>query len=524
MRRIRRILVWTAIAVIGVAAIAVAGVGGLIWATLPRGDLDAAIPGLTAPVDVTIDADGIPRIRAQNRLDAAAALGFLHARERLFQMDLMRRAAAGDLSEITGPAALGIDRMMRTLGVRASAEADLAALSPDVRAVLDAYARGVNAWIDRRGRFSAEEFAVLGTPPPWRPIDSLLWGKTMALYLSGNWRAELARLNLSARLPQPVIDALWPSSAGGGGHPEAALLPDPVRAMKLADLLPTFPDPFTLPAEESNEWAVDGKHAATGAPLLAGDPHLGFGFPAIWYLARIDTPQGVLAGATAPGVPFLVLGHNGKIAWTFTTTGSDTEDLFVETPEGSDRYMTPDGPRPFQVRQERIRVRGRPDELWTVRATRHGPLISDLTNRGGPLLALSIASLMPGDAAAAGLMALNEAADITAAGAAAARITSPNQNLLVADRNGIGLFVTGRVPVRRAGDGSFPAPGASGDYDWVGWAAGDQLPHFVDPPSGRLVNANERIAPPDFPVFLSRDWFGDERARRIRAMLDAQST
>ncbi|MCW3476171.1 penicillin acylase family protein [Limobrevibacterium gyesilva] len=516
-RQLRRVLAFLVL----LAAALVAGVGGLLWGTFPGGDRIAAIPGLAAPVDITIDPDGIPRVRAANAADAAAAIGFLHARERLFQMELMRRAAAGELSEIIGSLTLPNDRLMRTLGLRARAEADLVGLPPETRAVLDAYARGVNAWIAARGRFAAPEFLVLGPPRPWTPTDSLLWGKTMGLYLSGNWRTELARAALLRRLPPQVVLGLWPV-AGGAGHPEANLAPAlTATAARLAAVLPSFPAPFTLPASASNAWAVDGARSATGAPLLAGDPHLGFGMPGVWYLARIDTPGRVLAGATAPGVPFLVLGHNGRIAWSFTTTGADVQDLFVETPAGDGAYLTPDGPHAFAVRQERILVRGAPDDILTVRETRHGPVVSDLVAPGGPILAVSMANLAAGDTAAAGLQALNDADDIDAAGQAAPRITSPVQNLLVADRRRIALFVTGRVPIRRAGDGALPAPGADGGHDWIGWAAGAELPHIVAPASGRLVNANERVAPADFPVFLGRDWFADWRARRIRDLLGA---
>jgi penicillin amidase len=287
-------------------------------------------------------------------------------------------------------------------------------------------------------------------------------------------------------------------------------------------MLPNFPDPFTLPRTASNEWAVDGRHSVTGAPLLAGDPHLAFSLPGIWYLARIDTPNGVLAGATAPGVPFLVIGRNSRIAWTFTTTGADVQDLFVETPTADGGYQTPDGPRPFKLRQEVVHVRNAPDQTLTVRETRHGPVVSDLVAPGGPILAASMANLSAGDVAASGLLALNRAGDVDAAGRAAPMISSPVQNLLVADRDRIALFATGRVPIRRAGDGSRPVPGADGKFDWIGWASGMELPHVVAPASGRLVNANERIAPADFPVFLGRDWFGDWRARRIRELLDAK--
>jgi penicillin amidase len=500
----------------------VAGAGLVaVVATLPGGDRADGIVGLSAPATVEFDADGIARIRAANHIDAAAALGYAHARDRMFQMELMRRAASGTLSALAGPATLNLDRLTRTLGLRRDAARELAGLDADTRAMLDAYAAGVNAWIAARGRRAALEFLPLGQPAPWTPVDSLLWGKTMALYLSGNWRTELARLALLPTLGTERTLALWPDSAASG-HPEAALaLPGlGATAARLAALLPTFPAPFTLPDTASNAWAVDGRHSASGAPLLAGDPHLAFGLPGIWYLARIDTPGRTLAGATAPGVPFLVLGHNGHIAWSFTTTGADTEDLFIETPAGPGQYATPDGPRPIATRTERIAVRGRPDVMLTVRETRHGPLVSDLVDPGGPMLALASASLMPGDTAASGLLALDRATNVEAAGAAAARITAPVQNMIVADRQRIALFVTGRVPLRRAGDGALPQAGADGRHDWTGFASGAALPHLVAPASGRLVNANERVAPPDFPVFLGRDWFADVRARRIREMLD----
>jgi penicillin G amidase len=492
--------------------------GSMLWLTLPAARETREIPGLSARVDIAFDRDGIPRIHAATWLDAAAALGYVHARDRMFQMDMMRRAASGRLSEIAGPATLEYDRMMRVLGLRMRAVADFAALPEDTRAALEAYARGVNAWIAERGRFSAPECLILGAPEPWTPVDSLLWGKTMGLYLSENWRVELSRLSLAGHLPPTMIDELWPPDHDRG-HPEAAL--DRRFAALSAEILrvlPHFAAPYTEPQTASNEWAVEGSHSSDGSPLLAGDPHLAFSFPGIWYLARIDTPERVLAGATAPGVPFLVLGHNGHIAWSFTTTGPDTQDVFIETPAPGGGYETPEGPRPFVFREERIRVRGQPDQVLKVRETRHGPVISDLKPEG-PLLAVEMANLAPGDTAAVGLLALNEAKTVEEAGRAAAMISSPVQNLLVADRERIALYVTGRVPIRRAGDGSVPATGIDGSHDWVGWASGEQLPHYVAPASGRLVNANERVAPSDFPVYLGRDWFGDWRARRIRAML-----
>jgi penicillin G amidase len=493
--------------------------GGIVWLTLPSGSQTLRIAGLSAPVTIRMDRRGVPFIRAATLTDAATALGYLHARDRMFQMDLMRRAASGRLSALFGPVALRYDELMRTLGLAEHAQETLATLPPAIRVMLEAYARGVNAWIAARGRFAAPQYFFFGAPSPWTPTDSLLWGETMSLSLSGNWHTELARFALLGHLPRDRILALWPPS-----HQitpiDASLVRAPRLAAALLRFLPRFPAPFTEPETASNEWAVSGSWSAAGAPLLAGDPHLGLDFPSLWYLARIETPGTTLVGATAPGIPFIVLGHNRNIAWTFTDTGADTEDIFVETVLSDGRYVTPDGPQPFGVRQEHIKVRGRPDVVLTVRTTRHGPVISDLSDRkGGPVLALSMAGLAPDDMAAAGLFALDRAQTIADAGRAAAEISTPVLNLLVADRAHIAYFMTGRVPIRRAGDGAMPEPGADGAYDWTGFASGDELPHIVDPPSGRLVNANEPVGLPGFPVFISRDSFGPWRARRIRQML-----
>jgi len=501
---------------------------GLIWLTLPPAEQRLKIPGLSAPVDVTFDQDGVARIRAASELDGAAALGFVHARARMAQMELMRRYVSGRLAEIVGPAALASDKMMRTLGLRQAALADYAALPAEVRAMLEAYSRGVNAWIAARGRLAAPEFLLLGTPEPWQPTDCLLWAKMLGLMLSSDYRVELARLSLLGRLSPEDIEALWPPQEDAG-HPDARALDVRYAALAghLLEALPSPGAPFALGFGASNEWAVDARHSVSGAPLLAGDPHLHFSLPGPWYLVRIETPNGVLAGASAPGVPFLVLGHNGHIAWDFSTTGADVQDVFIETQVDATHYLGPDGPLPYGLREERIRVKGQPDVVITVRATRHGPVISDVAperDKDGHelVLAVQMANLAPNDTAAAGLLALNHAQSVAEAARAAGLISSPVQNLLVADRNHIGLFVTGRVPIRRAEAGIFPVPGADGAHDWVGYASGEQLPHIVDPPSGRLVNANERVAPPGYGIFLGRDWFGDWRARRIRAMLTAK--
>ncbi len=515
----RRLLVGAAALVLMLAI----GVGAaLIWMS-PDSSGVSALPGLESPVHIRFDRHGVPWIRAENNDDAAEALGYLHARDRLAQMDLMRRASGGTLSALIGRAGLPLDRAMRVFGTERAAEAAYAQLPDRTRRELDAYARGVNAWIRARGRRAAPEYLVLGPPTPWRPTDSLLWAEAMGLALSSNLDLELARLALSDHLSREAILRLWPAAAPPGHVSRetslrfASLAP---VATETRDALPRFPAPFTLPPLASNAWAVAGRLSRTGAPLLAGDPHLSYGLPCLWYLARIDTPDTIEAGATAPGTPFVILGRNRRIAWSFTTADADTEDVFVERVIDHDHYLGPDGPLPFEQRVERIAVRDAPDESLTVRSTRHGPVISDLgSSRGvpsGTVLAAAIAGLLPGNRAAAGLDDLDHAGDLTAASLAATEITTPVQNMIVADRTHIGLFMTGWVPTRRSGDGRFPTPGWTGAGDWIGGRSGIDLPHEIDPDDGIVLNANE---PLERAPALSGDPIAPFRARRIRTVL-----
>lgn len=526
LRSRRRIGRWLRRGLLGLLALALVPatlLAGLAWWSVPPRDATLQLSGLKARVTVTLDAHGIPRIAARDEADAAMALGWLHARDRMFAMELMRRGAAGRLSEIAGPATLRADRFVRTLGLARRAEADLAALPADARSMLDAYAAGVNAWIAARGRFAAPEFLLLGAPEPWRPEHSLYWAKVMGIWLSGNWRSELDRARLAAILPEARQRELWPEDTTAG-RPDLAAL-DAGHLGRLAAALPRFPEPGTLPTSASNAWVVAPSRSASGAPMLASDPHLGFQAPILWYLARIDLADGrMLAGATSPGVPLVVIGRNADLGWGFTTTQSDTQDVFVEQLAGPDAYETPDGPAPFEVRQEVIRVRGTKPVTVRVRETRHGPVLSDLDAAppGDRVLAVAMANLAPADTAAAGLLALNRAGSLADARAAAAMISSPPQNLMVADRAGrIGMYLTGRTPVRRAGDGSQPVPGADGSHDWTGWIPFDALPHVEDPGSGAIANANNRPAPPGGAAYLGRDWPDDSRFRRIGELLAA---
>jgi penicillin amidase len=500
---------------------------GLIVVTLPGESGTVRLPGLSAPVIVRFGARGVPYIQATNSADAAEALGYLQARERLFQMELMRRLAEGRLSAWFGSRTLATDEQMRTLGLKQAAISAAGALDPRTRTLLDAYARGANAWIDQRGRFSAWEFLYFGKPQHWRPRDSLLWSELLANQLSGNAWVELQRLTLARSLPRTKIMQLWPKvpvpppdsvSRHNGSAPfQFGFSKADVRAARAAlSVIPRFPAPFTGPSTASNEWAVAGNRSATGAPLLAGDPHLGFTFPSLWYLARINTPLRTLAGATAPGTPFLIFGHNRHIAWTFTNNGAAVQDVFIFRRIGHDHYLGPAGPLAFGIKNETIRVAGRHPVAFTVRSTIDGPV---LTLRRHTVLALDAVNLTRHDRAAEGIRRLDDAPNLGAADAAADLITTPVENLLVASRRRIGLFVTGCVPLRGMGNGAWPLEGDKVADQWTGLACGSALPRIIAPASGVIVNTNEQVAPPNFPVDMGRDQSGDWRSERIRADL-----
>jgi penicillin G amidase len=509
-----------------VLLLALAAGSGFLFlrSSLPVTDGTLALAGLQAPVRIVRDRHGIPTIAARSEHDADFALGFLHAQDRLFEMDMMRRFGAGRLSEVLGARTLEIDKVMRTLGLYRAAEAQYAGLAPPVRAALDAYAAGVNAFLAaRRGALPPEYYLLRAEPAPWRPADSLVWGKIMDLELTGNFRHELMHARVLARLSPDALEVLYPpypKDAPVALQGMRALL----RGLPLDQLYALLP-PSVGPQAASNEWVVDGAHSQSGRPLLANDPHLDFAAPGVWYLARIKTPGLTLTGVTAPGTPFLVIGHNAHIAWGFTTTGSDVEDLFIEKPDPDDpaRYLTPDGPRPFEVRHETIAVRGAAPVALTVRATRHGPVISDLARYGvgGDMLALETTWLGADDATPDALWSMARATDWASFKAALEPWVAPQQNIVYADVDGhIGFIAPARIPIRKAGDGWLPAPGWSGDHDWSGSVPFADLPAAFDPPAGRIVTANNKIVPEDYRYFLTRDWEPPYRAERIAALLD----
>lgn len=513
--------------------------------SLPDTTGSIALAGIKAPVQILRDGNGVPHIFAQNDTDGEFALGFVHAQDRLWQMETMQRAASGHLAEVAGPQTYPLDLMIRTLGLEQLAETQLAELDPALRAQVEAYSAGVNAYIvHHRGVWPPEYVGLQISPRHWRPVDSLLWGELMALQLSGNWRTEMIRAELAKSLTPAQIEQLWPAVPSAAPVQATERAPNPqigprtepqidadlergLPLLSLASLFSAFDG-----RGASNAWAVDGAHSATGKPLLANDPHLGLSLPILWYLATLETPTLHLAGATVPGVPSFILGHNDRIAWGMTTTGGDVEDLFVEKidPNDPSKYLTPEGPLPFQTRVETIGVRGKGQITVTIRSTRHGPVISDAVEElaqstaRGTVVSLAATWLDPKNRVATAIDRIDRARDWASFTEALKDFDAPEQTVAYADVDGhIGYYAAGRVPIRKSGDGLAPVPGWTGANDWTGEVPFEALPHALDPASGRLVNANDRPTAPGYPYFISSDGYDwPYRARRIATLLDAQ--
>ncbi len=520
------------VALLLLLALVLGAAGLMLWlrTSLPHEEGERALAGLAAPVTVARDADGIPHIKAANLLDAWQAVGFLHAQDRLFQMESMRRAGRGRMSELVGSLATGIDKRMRTFGLAHLVDADAANLKGPVKDALAAYAAGVNGFLaSRTGALPPEFLLVSGAVEAWTPANSLLWIKLMSLRLTADWDDELERAQLSYSLTAEQIKEFYPETEGpitlaalDGALPGERATEHALNAARVVE-----------EGAGSNLWVHAGKLTDTGMPILANDPHLGFNVPGVWYLVRIETPDGVLAGATSPGFPFVVLGHNGKLAWAFTNAYGDTSDVFVEKTDPADpaRYLTLGGSEAFAKRQERIEVRFGSAIDLTVRETRHGPVISDGMDGGeaegapadGHAYALSHTALLPGDTTVTALWNVQRAGSVADAIESTRSVIAPQQNIVMADRSGtIGLISPAHVPLRNSPPGLLPVPGWTGAHDWVGWIPFEGLPQVVDPPSGRLVNANNRLVGPDYPYDLGNAWASPMRAEAIEQALNAR--
>lgn len=541
--RFARWMLYTLATIIAVAAI------GLVWLRLTVAPLSgtAALPGLGDAVDVLVGPDAVPHIFAKRTDDAYRALGFLHAQNRLWQMELIRRTGQGRLSEVFGSTTVGRDKFLRTLDLYGHARRSVERLSPKARAALDAYASGVNAWLSRptgwiEARLPPEFQLLWHDMEPWQPADSVVVLKVMAMQLARNLDKEVDRLTFAALGLTPTeIEDLLATETQWGAPP----LPD------IRTLYPLRRPEATIPRRRaeaavsiadgaSNNWAVSGAHTQTGKPLLAGDPHLRLSAPAIWYLVHlaVEQPGGTYAnllGASLPGTPLVPLGRGDTLAWALTNTETDVQDLFVErvNPSNPNQYLTPNGWRDFARETVTIGVRGGDDVVMERRTTRHGPVISsvyrglDTLLADGHVVALQWTGLSDDDTT---MEAVLFDADIRTVHDVIERTrptVGPMQSMVIADTAGsIGLIAAGRVPVRNAANtvsGRAPVPGWDAAYDWQDSIPFDDLPRVENPPSGHIGTTNTRIVPVGDPRVLTWDWHPPFRQQRYEALVAQRS-
>jgi penicillin amidase len=517
----------------------------VVWwqRVLPVAEGQLAVVGLAGEVSIERDASGIPTVRGQSRDAVLFGLGFVHAQDRLWQLETHRRIGAGRLAEAFGPGALDNDKFLRALGVRRAATAQWEQMGADARTAVLAYTAGINSFIEGHMRARPPEFLILGLwPEAWTPEDTLAWGIMMAWDLGGNWANELLRMRLALTMPVVRINELIPPYPGEkprSTRDYAALY----RELKLdADLgqraLLDAPE-SGVEGVGSNNWVLAGSHTTSGKPLLANDPHLKLTTPALWYFARLDAPGFKVAGATMPGLPMVVLGQNERVAWGFTNTNPDVQDVYLEQvrPDDVTHYRTPDGWAAFQTFSETIRVKGQDEIRLTVRATRHGPVISDagiasVTGLGGPAAAPTHVLALRWTALDADATSIDAGLGINIAGSvaefikAAEKYVAPMQNMVVADTAGsIGFIAAGRVPLRGPDNdlrGMAPAPGWEARYDWTGFLDRAKTPREVDPPRGWIATANQRIHGPDYPHYIASEWALPYRQHRIETLLRAK--
>ncbi len=541
---LKRILLWTASAAVAVLLLAVAAAWLALRASLPTIDGEAPLAGLGAVVTIERDAAGVPVIRGETRADVARATGYAHAQDRLFQMDLLRRTGAGELAALLGPGALDVDRRIRLHQFRQRAQAALAALDPGERALLEAYAGGVNAGIDSL-QARPFEYLLLGqAPEPWRAEDCILVVYAMWIDLQGlDAQSEQRRGRLAAVLPGPAYRFLVePEPAGEAALDGSLLRPVPTPTADEYDLRKLDRQLFerldgkgvkrsaSVPAigerdamVGSNNWAVAGSRASGGGALVANDMHLGLNVPNIWYRARLVVAQAVLdvSGVSLPGVPGIIAGSNRHVAWGFTNSYGDFQDLIrLEGGPRKDIYLTPNGPRKVESESEMLLVAGSEPETLIVRKTIWGPVVAD--DGEGHELALAWTAHRPG-ATDMALLRLERAQDLDSAAAIIGGAGMPGQNVMIADERGrIGWVLSGRLPRRRGIDPSRPSAWHAAGAGWDGWIPRAESPRLLDPPQGYAWSANARVLGGGaYAQIRDGDYAPAARARQIRDRLAA---
>src|SRR5271166_1407778 len=534
---VARILLWLLLAVLLVLAGAATYAYYVAHSALPQLDGQLHIRGLSAPVTVTRDAHGVPTIEAATREDLFFAQGYVTAQDRLWQMDVMRRYGSGELSEILGEDTLRLDREQRILGLRDAARKALEIASPRDQSFFDAYARGVNAYIATRGGRLPIEFRILRyAPKPWRAEDSVVIANQMVKDLNYHYFYDaLSREKILAKLGPELTADLYVNRSWHDRPPtvmrEDLQQPDNNSGdtdddddddspdNSVTQRMPATAAPEGLPVNGSNNWVVSGAHTVTGKPLLSNDMHLGHQMPNLWYEAHLHSGTLDVAGVTLPGMPYVIVGHNQRIAWGFTNVGPTVTDVYIENFNAQGAYQTPSGWVQPEHRVEIIHVKGKPDVTIDVKITRHGPIISELVPGETRPLALRWTLY---DGLRIPFFDVNASQNWDEFQKAFSQLDAPGQNVVYADVDGnIGYHTTGHVPIRAAGDGSLPVSGADDAHEWTSYIPFDKLPNVYNPPSGVIATANGRITPDGYPYSISVEWEAPWRTARIYHVLES---
>jgi penicillin G amidase len=512
---------------------------------LPQLDGTITLPGLSAPVTVIRDGHGVPTIEAQTLADLFYAQGYVTAQDRLWQMDVMRRFAAGEMSEILGSALLEHDREQRILGLRQIARKSAQSLSARDLAYLDAYSRGVTTFLATHLNRLPIEFRLIGyQPKPWTVEDCLLLGARLVQDLNhGTYKSALIREKILAKLGPELTDDLFVNSSWRDRPPSSnsRRIEDQIRPKSKSDgddgdddemdgpdsnvaAIDPSDSAFSIPPRPdlipgSNNWVVSGEHTVSGKPLLSNDMHLNHQMPNLWYEAHLHSGDYDVVGVTLPGLPFVIVGHNRRITWGFTNVGPTVEDLYIENFNDQGAYQTPSGWQQPEHRLEVIHVKGQPDVTVDVASTRHGPIITDLIPGETRKIALRWTAY---DSVRDPFFDINTAQNWNEFLTALSAWDSPGQNTVYADVDGhIGYHATGHIPIRAAGDGSLPVSGADNQHEWTGYIPFDKLPNVYDPATGILATANSRITPDKYPYSISTEWDPPWRTDRIYQVLES---
>jgi penicillin amidase len=536
---ISRILLWILFGLLVILAGAAASAWYVAHSALPQLDGRLQISGLAAAVTVTRDSQGVPDIEAGSLEDLFFAQGYVTAQDRLWQMDAMRRYGGGELSEILGGEMLETDREQRILGLRAAARKSLEMAGPRDRALLEAYARGVNAYIGTHANRLPIEFRILGyAPKPWLAEDSVVIANVMVKDLNYHYFFDaLAREKILARLGPELTADLYVNRSWHDRPPTVMRedLAEPQSNTGDSDdddddddsgpdnsvTQTAFPShaPEALPVNGSNDWVVSGAHTVTGKPLLANDMHLGHQMPNLWYEAHLHAGTLDVAGVTLPGMPYVIVGHNQRIAWGFTNVGPTVTDVYIENFNQQGEYQTPNGWVQPEHRLEVLHVKGKPEVTVDVKITRHGPLITGLVPGETRPLALRWTLY---DGLRMPFFDVNAAQNWEEFRHAFSQLDAPGQNVVYADVDGnIGYQTTGKIPIRAAGDGSLPVSGADNAHEWISYIPFEKLPSIYNPPSGIIATANGRIAPDGYPNSISMEWEAPWRTERIYHVLES---